>query len=94
MALVDTSVLLDLVTDDASWAGWSIDQLKAASLQGPLLINDMIYAELGVRYERIETLDSFIAEAGLELLALPRAALFLAGKVFVPFRARIQAHCL
>ncbi|MCO6420738.1 hypothetical protein RWA06_05600 [Sinorhizobium meliloti] len=54
----------------------------------------MIYAELGVRYERIETLDSFIAEAGLELLALPRAALFLAGKVFAPFRARIQAHCL
>lgn len=94
MALVDTSVLLDLVTDDANWAGWSIDQLEAASLQGPLLINDVIYAELGVRYERIETLDSFIAEAGLELLALPRAALFLAGKVFVPFRARIQAHCL
>jgi hypothetical protein len=81
VTLVDTNVLLDLVTDDASWAGWSIDQLKAASLQGPLLINDVIYAELGVRYERIETLDSFIAEAGLELLALPRAALFLAGKV-------------
>lgn len=86
MTLVDTSVLLDLVTDDANWAGWSIDQLEAASLQGPLLINDMIYAELGVRYERIETLDSFIAEAGLERVALPRAALFLAGKVFAKYR--------
>lgn len=77
MTLVDTSVLLDLVTDDANWA---------ASLQSPLLINDMIYAELGVRYERIETLDSFIAEAGLERVALPRAALFLAGKVFAKYR--------
>ena len=41
MTLIDTNVLLDLVTDDLQWAAWSIAQLEAASLQGPLLINDV-----------------------------------------------------
>lgn len=86
MTLVDTNVLLDLVTNDPIWADWSVAQLEAASLSGPLLINDVIYAELAVRYERIEELDAFIDEAGLELTSLPRAALFLAGKVFAQYR--------
>ncbi|WMT89518.1 type II toxin-antitoxin system VapC family toxin [Pelagibacterium sp. H642] len=86
MILVDTNVLLDLVTDDPNWADWSSAQLEAASLNGPLLINDTIYAELSVRYQRIEALDDFVALAGLEFLEMPRAALFLAGKVFVQYR--------
>ena len=44
--LVDTNILLDLVTDDSNFAEWSITQLEAASLIGPLTINDVIYAEL------------------------------------------------
>jgi predicted nucleic acid-binding protein len=86
VTLVDTNVLLDLVTDDPIWADWSIAELEAASLRGPLLINDVIYAELAVRYGRIEDLDAFVQKAGLEIAALPRAALFLAGKVFAQHR--------
>ena len=86
MTLVDTTVLLDLVTDDAIWAGWSVAQLEAASLIGSLLINDVVYAELAVRYDRIEDLDLFLKAAGIEVVSFPRAALFLAGKVFVKYR--------
>lgn len=86
MTLVDTNVLLDLVTNDPVWAGWSIEQLENASLRGPLLINDIIYAELAVRYERIEHLDAFVAEAQLVLVPFSRAALFLAAKVFAQYR--------
>ncbi len=86
MTLVDTNVLLDLVTDDRRWADWSIAQLEAASLRGPLLINDVVYSELSVRYERIEDLEDFTEAAGLELVDMPRAALFLAGKVFARYR--------
>lgn len=86
MTLVDTNVLLDLVTNDPVWAGWSIEQLENASLRGPLLINDIIYAELAVRYERIEDLDAFVAEAQLVLVPFSRAALFLAAKVFAQYR--------
>jgi hypothetical protein len=30
VTLVDTNVLLDLVTDDPRWAAWSVEQLEAA----------------------------------------------------------------
>ena len=86
MTLVDTNVLLDLVTDDPRWAGWSVAQLEAASLRGPLLINDVVYAELAVRYDRIEDLEGFATAAGLDLAPIPREALFLAGKVFAQYR--------
>jgi len=86
VTLVDTNVLLDLVTDDPKWADWSLSQLEAASLDGPLLINDAVYAELAVRYERIEHLEAFVDGAGLEMTSMPRAALFLAGKVFTQYR--------
>ena len=82
MTFVDTNVLLDLVTDDPNWADWSVAQLEAASLNGPLLINDAVYAELAVRYISIEDLEAFLDAAGLEMAPMPRAALFLAGKVF------------
>ena len=87
MTLVDTNILLDLVTDDPVWADWSIRQLDAAALQGPLAINGVVYAELSVRFERIEDLDAVLEEAGIVLREIPRAALFLAGKVFQRYRA-------
>jgi hypothetical protein len=87
MTLVDTNVLLDLLTNDPNWADWSIGQLDAAALRGPLAINDIVYAELSVRFATIEALDVVVAEMGLDFAAMPRAALFLAGKVFQRYRA-------
>ncbi|WP_318764970.1 type II toxin-antitoxin system VapC family toxin [Agrobacterium fabrum] len=88
MTFVDTNVLLDLVTDDPVWADWSIEQLELASVSGSLYINDVVYAELSVRYERIEELDAFVDQAGLKFTPFPRAALFLAGKAFTKYRRR------
>lgn len=87
MTLVDTNVLLDLVTDDPVWADWSIRQLDAAAMQGRLVINAVVYAELSVRFERIEDLEVVLDEAGITVEDVPRAALFLAGKVFQKYRA-------
>jgi predicted nucleic acid-binding protein len=86
VTLVDTNVLLDLVTDDPVWADWSLGQLEAASLRGPLSINDVVYAELAVRYDRIEDIDRFLEEAGIAIAPVPRSALFLAGKIFLQYR--------
>lgn len=86
MILVDTNVLLDVVTDDPTWADWSITQLENASLRGKLWINDIVYAELAVRYDRIEDVEAFVDQAGLELTPVPREALFLASKVFAQYR--------
>lgn len=88
MTLVDTNVLLDLFTDDPVWADWSIRQLDAAAIRGPLAINDVIYAELSVRFGTIEALDGLLDEARVEMASIPRPALFLAGKVFQRYGAQ------
>jgi predicted nucleic acid-binding protein len=85
--LVDTNVLLDLVTDDSNWSEWSLARLEEAALDGPVVINDVVYAETSIRYERIEDLDAMLAEAMIKIAPTPRPALFLAGKVFRQYRA-------
>ncbi|UYO94990.1 type II toxin-antitoxin system VapC family toxin [Pollutimonas sp. M17] len=88
MILVDTNVLLDIVTDDPVWADWSIQQLESASLRGPLLINDVVYAEWSIGYEHIEALDNAIAHMALLFHRVPTSALFLAGKAFRQYRSQ------
>ena len=82
MILIDTNVLADLVTDDPPWAEWSQRQLDIAAIQDELAINDIVYAELSVRYARIEELDAMIRGARLVNATMPHPALFLAGKAF------------
>lgn len=87
MTLVDSNVLLDVVTDGEAWADWSQDQLECAALDGPLVINDVIYAEISARYAAIEAVDSMLDELSIDVAPIPRSALFLAGKAFVQYRA-------
>ena len=86
MFLVDTNVLLDLVTDDPVWSDWSLGCLEQAALAGPLFINGVVYAETSIRYDRIEDLDAMLVDAGIGLAPTPRPALFLAGKAFRRYR--------
>lgn len=87
MTLVDTNVLLDVVTDNAEWAEWSQRQLEAAAVRGPVMINDVVYAELSVGFLRMEELDEVLGIAQVETASIPRDALFLAGKVFQRYRS-------
>jgi predicted nucleic acid-binding protein len=86
VTLVDTNVLLDLVTNDSEWAVWSLARLEEAALVGPIYINDIVYAELAIRYERIEDLDAMLEQAAIEIAPTPREALFLAGKAYRRYR--------
>jgi predicted nucleic acid-binding protein len=88
VTLVDTNLLLDLLGQDGGWADWSQHMLEAAALRGPLLINDVIFAELSIGFDRLEDCVSVIEALGLERRAIPPGALFLAGKVFRDYRRR------
>jgi hypothetical protein len=87
MTLVDSNVLLDLATDDEKWADWSQLQLERAASAGPLFINNVIYAEVSIRYDKVETIDATLCDLKIELAEIPRAALFLAGKAYLQYRA-------
>jgi predicted nucleic acid-binding protein len=85
--LVDSNVLLDVFTEDPRWSQWSESQLADAFDRGPTVIDPIIYAEISVRFERIEELERALP-AELEREALPWEAAFLAGKSFLEYRRR------
>jgi predicted nucleic acid-binding protein len=84
--LVDSNIILDLVTDDPNWGDWSEGMLRRYSETGPLFINDVIYAEISIGFRRIEELDEMLSHGSFAHLPMPREALFLAGKVFLDYR--------
>lgn len=84
--LVDTNVLLDVLTEDERWSSWSIQALADAAEAGPLFINPVIYAEVSVRFSRIEDLDEALPPQDYRRASLPWDAAFLAGKAFLDYR--------
>lgn len=88
LTLVDTNVLLDVATNNPAWADWSQRQLDAAAASGPILINDVVYAEFSAGFARIEEADEALRDVGVEVERTPRAGLFLAAKAYLRYRAR------
>jgi predicted nucleic acid-binding protein len=86
MILVDTNILLDVLENDSEWAAWSQGKLDAAGATDTLAINAIIYLELSIAFDRIEELETVIAEGSITVEIIPREALFLAGKVFLTYR--------
>jgi len=88
MILVDTNVLLDVVTRDPAWAEWSKRQLDAAALRDQLAINPVVYAELSAGFTMIEQVETVLGLAGITIVQMSRPALFIAGRVFQEYRKR------
>ncbi len=86
--LIDTSVLLDLLTDDPHWAAWSQTALAAASASGTIAINSVIYAEIAISFTSIDALEDTIDAFGIAFTEIPRSALFLASRAFLAYRRR------
>lgn len=85
---MDSNVLLDLITEDPQWLPWSSDAIERAADASRLVINPVIYAEVSIRFSRIEELDEALPKAFLDREPLPFEAAFLAGKCFAAYRSR------
>jgi predicted nucleic acid-binding protein len=88
VTLVDSSVLLDILTDDQSWAKWSMDALALARDEGRLVINPIVYAEISTSFDRIEDLDDAVPAQDFTREPLPYQAGFVAAKAFLAYRRR------
>jgi predicted nucleic acid-binding protein len=86
--LVDSDVLLDIFLDNPGWAEWSLGILSDYASRTTLYINPVVYAELSMGFERIEDLERTLTRGGLQMLDIPREALFLAGKAFLSYRRK------
>jgi predicted nucleic acid-binding protein len=85
--LVDSNVLLDVLTEDPSWFEWSSQALARCADEAALAINPLVYAELSIGFERSEQLEAAVPSA-FRRLPLPWEAAFLAGKCFRLYRER------
>ena len=83
--VVDSSVLLDVFTDDPEWGEWSAASLATAAGAGPLVVNVVILAEVAPRFSRIEDLEAALPSFILTE-EIPRAAAFLAGHAHANYR--------
>ncbi|HEY0327833.1 MAG TPA: type II toxin-antitoxin system VapC family toxin [Rhodopseudomonas sp.] len=86
MTLIDTNVLIDILSSDANWQRWSSAALRQQSQHGVLLINEIVYAELSGRYASQQTLDAAVHELHLHFEWLPKSALYIAGQTFTAYR--------
>lgn len=85
--LVDTNVLIDVLTDDPPWGEWSVAHLESNSKSG-LVINPVIYAELCFGCPSMEFVDDVVRRFALAYQEIPRQGLFRAAKAFWKYKSQ------
>lgn len=82
--LVDSSVLIDIFSDDPQWREWSGNALAEAMRRGGVCVNPVVYAEVAPGFASAGELDD--ALVGLERFHIPWEAGFIAGQAFLRYR--------
>ena len=84
--MVDSNVLLDVLTEDERWYDWSSAMLEELAEDHVLVLNPIVYAEVSISFDRIEDLDRALPPEMIERRAITPEVAFLAGKCFVKYR--------
>jgi predicted nucleic acid-binding protein len=82
---IDSSVLLDVFTEDPRWLAWSQAQLTRAAQRGAIVLNAVVLAEIAPRFSRIEALRLALPSMAV-VEEIPEAAAFLAGHAHAGYR--------
>jgi predicted nucleic acid-binding protein len=86
--LVDSNVILDVVTEDREWFQWSSKTLAYYAENHIMVINPIIYAEVSIGFDRIEDVEAAMPLAYFRRAPIPWEAAFLAGKCFLDYRRK------
>ena len=82
---LDSSVLLDVFTEDPRWGAWSQARLTEAAQRGAVILNAVVLAEVAPRFSRVEALRSALPSVAV-IEEIPLAAAFLAGHAHAGYR--------
>lgn len=86
--VVDSNVILDIVTEDKKWFAWSSEALAHYSETHILAINPVIYAEVSIGFDRIEDIEAVLSPLHFRRDPIPWESAFLAGKCFLRYRKK------
>lgn len=84
--MIDTNVLVDVAVRDPAWLGWSRSKIAEAAARGALVINQIIFSEFSVRYDKIETVELLLPPEEFLRESLPWLSSFAAGRAFGAYR--------
>lgn len=84
--MVDTNVLVDIAVRDPAWLGWSRRKISEAAAHGALVINQIIFSEFSVRYDKVEAVDVLLPPEEFLRESLPWLSSFAAGRAFGAYR--------
>ncbi len=82
---VDTSVILAIFKQEPSAEAWLL-RLATAAQNGPLVISEVVYAELAAFFVHAHDLDQQLENLAIELLSSSKRTLFEAGRIFSTYR--------
>jgi predicted nucleic acid-binding protein len=88
MILVDSNIIIDVLSRDPLWCSWSAAALIDAANHDETAINPIIYAEVSAGFATMASLDAHLGGGEFRRLALPYEAGFVAGRAFVEYRRR------
>jgi predicted nucleic acid-binding protein len=96
LTAVDSSVLLDVLTDSALHADSSEHALRAAAGEGGLIICECVLAEIHPAFANGGQMDEFLADWELRFVPSSRESALLAGEIFAAYlrRTRKQASII
>ncbi|MCB1828094.1 MAG: type II toxin-antitoxin system VapC family toxin [Coxiellaceae bacterium] len=86
--LVDSNIIIDILTEDKHWFSWSSETLEHYANTTSLFINKIIYSEVSLAFNRIEDCELALPSSFFTRSTIPWEAAFLAGKVFLQYRQR------
>lgn len=84
--LVDSNVILDVLTENPQWFSWSSETLSYYADNHILVINPIIYAEVSIGFELVEEVEKALPPTYFRRDQIPWEAAFLAGKCFLQYR--------
>ena len=86
--LIDTNVFLDVVEERPEWFAWGSRKVFEARIDGNVVVNPIIYAEISLHFSTIEALEEALPENSFKRFQLPWDAGFLAGRCFLQYRRK------
>jgi predicted nucleic acid-binding protein len=84
--LVDSNVLIDILTKNSQFAVWSFRQISRLGPMGDLIVNQICFAETAVYFLNLEAFDRAMSLISIEREDLPWSAAGKAGNVHREYR--------
>lgn len=85
--LVDSNVLLDIITGDPRWGEWSAAALGRCLQRDRLVVNPIVFAEIAFDFDTIEAVNDILPAVDFEYAPIPREAAFLAARSHARYRS-------